>query len=151
MDNVITGGTQVLIPPDAGKRATPRPGWHGGRYAWMRTGALTSGLSAGWGAWWWPVGWRRVVSQQPGDGHELVVAFAKRMDDLWEGGEGLVAVAASVVHEDDRAGTRSADSEVADPLGAGRAKVARVVSTVQSTISMCRWPSSPNVVWSKDP
>jgi transposase len=36
MDSVITGGTQVLIPPDAGKRNTPRRGWHGGRYAWMR-------------------------------------------------------------------------------------------------------------------
>ena len=37
MDNVIGGGTQVLIPPDAGKRGTPRRGWKGGRYAWMRT------------------------------------------------------------------------------------------------------------------
>jgi transposase len=37
IDNVVTGGTQVLIPPDAGKRATPRPGWKGGRYAWMRS------------------------------------------------------------------------------------------------------------------
>jgi transposase len=37
IDNVVTGGTQVLIPPDAGKRATPRPGWRGGRYAWMRS------------------------------------------------------------------------------------------------------------------
>jgi hypothetical protein len=37
MDNVIGGGTEVLIPPDAGKRATPRRGWTGGRYAWMRT------------------------------------------------------------------------------------------------------------------
>jgi transposase len=37
MDNVINGGTQVLIPPDAGKRGTPRRGWQGGRYAWMRT------------------------------------------------------------------------------------------------------------------
>jgi DDE family transposase/transposase-like protein DUF772 len=37
MDNVIAGGTQVLIPPDAGKRGTPRRGWEGGRYAWMRT------------------------------------------------------------------------------------------------------------------
>ena len=36
IDNVVTGGTQVLIPPDAGKRDTPRPGWQGGRYAWMR-------------------------------------------------------------------------------------------------------------------
>ena len=37
MDNVIGGGTAVLIPPDAGKRAIPRRGWTGGRYAWMRT------------------------------------------------------------------------------------------------------------------
>ena len=37
MDNVIGGGTSVLIPPDAGKRGTPRRGWTGGRYAWMRT------------------------------------------------------------------------------------------------------------------
>ena len=36
MDNVIAAGTSVLIPPDAGKRATPRRGWTGGRYAWMR-------------------------------------------------------------------------------------------------------------------
>jgi transposase len=36
IDTVITGGTQVLIPPDAGKRGTPRRGWQGGRYAWMR-------------------------------------------------------------------------------------------------------------------
>jgi len=26
----------VLIPPDAGNRSTPRPGWTGGRYTWMR-------------------------------------------------------------------------------------------------------------------
>jgi Transposase DDE domain len=26
----------VLIPPDKGGRGTPRPGWTGGRYAWMR-------------------------------------------------------------------------------------------------------------------
>jgi len=37
IDNVIGGDTAVLIPPDAGKRATPRRGWTGGRYAWMRT------------------------------------------------------------------------------------------------------------------
>jgi len=28
---------QVLIPPDSGTRETPRPGWTGGRYDWMRT------------------------------------------------------------------------------------------------------------------
>jgi hypothetical protein len=26
---------QVLIPPDAGKRETPQPGWQGGRYTAM--------------------------------------------------------------------------------------------------------------------
>jgi transposase len=37
IDNVVSNGTQVLIPPDAGKRDTPRCGWDGGRYAFMRT------------------------------------------------------------------------------------------------------------------
>jgi len=37
MDRVVNMGTQVLIPPDAGKRDTPRRGWDGGRYAFMRT------------------------------------------------------------------------------------------------------------------
>jgi len=37
IDNVVSDGIQVLIPPDAGKRDTPRPGWDGGRYAFMRT------------------------------------------------------------------------------------------------------------------
>ena len=37
MDNVIANEhVQVLIPPDAPKRETPRPGWDGGRYASMR-------------------------------------------------------------------------------------------------------------------
>jgi hypothetical protein len=32
MDNVVANEhVQVLIPPDAGKRDTPRPGWDGGR------------------------------------------------------------------------------------------------------------------------
>ena len=26
----------MLIPPDKGSRGTPRPGWTGGRYEWMR-------------------------------------------------------------------------------------------------------------------
>jgi hypothetical protein len=29
-------GITVLIPPDAGKRKGARPGWDGGRYAFMR-------------------------------------------------------------------------------------------------------------------
>ncbi len=37
IDEVVNMGTQVLIPPDAGKRDTPRRGWNGGRYAFMRT------------------------------------------------------------------------------------------------------------------
>jgi hypothetical protein len=28
--------SRVLIPPDAGKRKSARPGWQGGRYDWMR-------------------------------------------------------------------------------------------------------------------
>jgi transposase len=37
MDEVVSRGIEVLIPPDAGKRKTPRPGWDGGRYAFMRS------------------------------------------------------------------------------------------------------------------
>ena len=36
MDAVASRGIQVLIPPDAGKRRGARPGWDGGRYAFMR-------------------------------------------------------------------------------------------------------------------
>jgi transposase len=47
IDQVVSNGTQVLIPPDAGKRDTPRRGWNGGRYAFMRSvlaGELGGGL-----------------------------------------------------------------------------------------------------------
>jgi hypothetical protein len=39
MDNLAANGIPVLIPPDSGKRkrkGTPRRGWQGGRYEWMR-------------------------------------------------------------------------------------------------------------------
>jgi hypothetical protein len=39
MDNLAAGGIQVLIPPDSAKRkptGSRRPGWQGGRCAWMR-------------------------------------------------------------------------------------------------------------------
>ena len=36
MDELAGRGTTVLIPPDAGKRKGARPGWDGGRYAFMR-------------------------------------------------------------------------------------------------------------------
>jgi len=36
MESVINKGIQILIPPDAGKRRGPRPGWNGGAYAHMR-------------------------------------------------------------------------------------------------------------------
>jgi hypothetical protein len=36
MDQIIERGIQVLIPPDAGNRKSPRPGWDGGIYAFMR-------------------------------------------------------------------------------------------------------------------
>jgi transposase len=35
-DAIVAAGTRVLIPPDSGKRDTPRPGWTGGRYDFMR-------------------------------------------------------------------------------------------------------------------
>jgi Transposase DDE domain len=38
MDEVIANKhIQVLIRPDSSGRTTPRPGWTGGRYSWMRT------------------------------------------------------------------------------------------------------------------
>ena len=36
IDRLMGQGVQVLIPPDADKRRGPRPGWDGGRYAFMR-------------------------------------------------------------------------------------------------------------------
>ena len=43
MDNVVANEhVQVLIPPDAGKRDTPPPGWDGGRYTSMRQALATS-------------------------------------------------------------------------------------------------------------
>ena len=36
MDELAAQGLPVLIPPDSTKRKTARPGWQGGRYAWMR-------------------------------------------------------------------------------------------------------------------
>ncbi len=36
IDNIVSRGIQVLIPPDAGKRKGTRPGWDGGLYAFMR-------------------------------------------------------------------------------------------------------------------
>jgi Transposase DDE domain len=36
MERLLGDGITVLIPPDANKRAGPRPGWDGGLYAFMR-------------------------------------------------------------------------------------------------------------------
>ena len=36
MENVVSRGIQVLIPPDSGLRTEPRPGWNKGLYAFMR-------------------------------------------------------------------------------------------------------------------
>lgn len=36
MENVVSRGMPVLIPPDSGLRKTPRPGWDEGLYAFMR-------------------------------------------------------------------------------------------------------------------
>jgi transposase len=47
MDQLTSRGIQVLIPPDAAKRRGTRPGWNGGRYAFMRRvleGEIAAGL-----------------------------------------------------------------------------------------------------------
>jgi hypothetical protein len=36
IDELMGRGIQVLVPPDANKRKGTRPGWNGGRYAFMR-------------------------------------------------------------------------------------------------------------------
>ena len=37
IDEVVANKhVKVLIPPDSSSRETPRPGWSGGRYTWMR-------------------------------------------------------------------------------------------------------------------
>jgi Transposase DDE domain len=36
MEEIVTRGIQVLVPPDANKRTGARPGWDGGLYAFMR-------------------------------------------------------------------------------------------------------------------
>ena len=36
MQQIVDSGIAVLVPPDAGKRQGARPGWDGGRYAFMR-------------------------------------------------------------------------------------------------------------------
>jgi hypothetical protein len=36
MQDIAARGTQVLVPPDASKRRTARPGWNAGMYAFMR-------------------------------------------------------------------------------------------------------------------
>ena len=41
MENIVSQGIQVLIPPDAGKRKGTRPGWDGGPYAFMRRVLVT--------------------------------------------------------------------------------------------------------------
>jgi len=46
MQAIVERGIQVLVPPDAGKRKTPRPGWEGGAYAFMRRVLATDHGSA---------------------------------------------------------------------------------------------------------
>jgi transposase len=46
MEDIVTRGIQVLVPPDASKRKGPRPGWDGGLYAFMRR-VLATDLGAG--------------------------------------------------------------------------------------------------------
>jgi transposase len=41
MERLAGEGLTVLVPPDANKRADARPGWNGGRYAFMRRALAT--------------------------------------------------------------------------------------------------------------
>lgn len=36
IQRIVADGMQVLVPPDSGLRETPRPGWDGGLYTFMR-------------------------------------------------------------------------------------------------------------------
>jgi len=36
MENIVNRGIHVLVPPDSSRRKSPRPGWDGGAYAFMR-------------------------------------------------------------------------------------------------------------------
>ncbi len=36
MENIVNRGIGVLVAPDSSRRKTPRPGWDGGAYAFMR-------------------------------------------------------------------------------------------------------------------
>src|SRR3954469_13618343 len=46
MEDIVTRGIQVLVPPDAKKRKGPRPGWDGELYSFMRR-VLATDLGAG--------------------------------------------------------------------------------------------------------
>ena len=46
IDELMGQGVQVLVPPDADRRRGPRPGWNGGRYAFMRRTLQTETGSA---------------------------------------------------------------------------------------------------------
>lgn len=46
IDELMGQGVQVLVPPDADRRRDPRPGWTGGRYAFMRRTLQTETGSA---------------------------------------------------------------------------------------------------------
>ncbi len=79
MENIVSDGIQVLVPPDAGLREGTRPGWDKGPYAFMRR-VLSTRIhrSAGCEAAWsgplgrgWVVGAgcdRRSVHRRPRDG-----------------------------------------------------------------------------------
>ena len=46
MQAIVKRAIQVLVPPDAAKRKTPRAGWEGGAYAFMRRVLATDHGSA---------------------------------------------------------------------------------------------------------
>jgi hypothetical protein len=46
MDQIVEHGTQVLIPPDAGNRTSPRPGWDGGLYALVTPSSTAASIAS---------------------------------------------------------------------------------------------------------
>src|SRR6185312_1094785 len=72
----------------------------------------------------WPV--EQLVAQQLADGLEAVAPGAQRVDDPWEGGEGLLARAAAVVHEHDRARPGVGDDVRIDRRRAWQRPIGRV-------------------------
>jgi transposase len=55
LENIVNRGIQVLVPPDSSRRKSPRPGWDGGAYAFMRRVLATEAGGALYGKRKWMI------------------------------------------------------------------------------------------------